>query len=317
MASLDKEIEEFFSRLIGNEEEQDHLVDAVRNGRATQWATDEGIGTCGYSDLNAGMLRYARTLPARQGGPIIEAIQNGSQAVTIDGRSFPMPTPGLPPAQQAASYVNMVNQTTNNIDMSRDTINNINAIGSNVNVDQQIASGDGSNAIGRDNNAPITQGDGNITAATGGGDFAGSTGGGDVTDIDNSNLAGTNFGAGGTAVAAGGDAAVAGGEDGRAVGAGGVGGDVNVNVADNGGTIADGGSVAAGGLAGNVGTAAAGGGNVDQSVEQTVDQSVDQSTTQLAGGDIDQSTDVDVDVAQADTGGVALADQVDMSDPMS
>jgi hypothetical protein len=261
------------------------------------------------------MLRYARTLPARQGGPIIEAIQNGSQAVTIDGRSFPMPTPGLPPAQQAATYVNMVNQTTQNIDMSRDTINNINAIGSNVNVDQQVASGDGAVAIGRDANAPVTTGDENITAATGGGDFTGSTGDGPV--IDDSVLAGTNFGAGGTAVAAGGDAAVAGGQDGRAVGAGGVGGDVNVNVADDGGTIADGGSVAAGGLAGNVGTAATDGGTVDQSVEQTVDQSVDQSSTQLAGGDIDQSTDVNVNVAEAETGGVALADQVDMSDPMT
>jgi hypothetical protein len=54
MASIDKEIEEFFSRLIGNEDEQEQLVHAVQNGRATQWATDEGIGTCGYSDLTRG-----------------------------------------------------------------------------------------------------------------------------------------------------------------------------------------------------------------------------------------------------------------------
>ena len=306
MASLEKEIEEFFQRLIGSDEEQESLVRAVQQGRQTQWETEEGIGTCGYSDINAGMLRYARTLPARQGGPIIEAIQRGSQSVTIDGQTFPMPPPTAAPVQQAAGYVNIVNQTTQNVDMSRDTnlINNINAIGSNVNVNQPVASGDGAVAIGGDANAPVQTGDENIAAATGGGDFTGSTGDGPV--IDDSVLAGTNFGAGGTAVAAGGDANVA-GAGGTATGPGAIGGDVNI--ADRGGTIAEDGGVAAGGIAGTVGTATTTGGVTDQSADQT----------QLAGGDIDQSADVDVDVAAADNGGVVLADQgdVDMSDPMS
>jgi hypothetical protein len=279
---IDKIIEFFQSG-----DEQREFVQAAQAGRTDDFMA-RNFGSCGTADLDRALPGVVERMPAGAARSALAAVSAGNVAV-VGGQALPPPQSA---AARLAQVTNVYQQSTTNIDASRDTtlVNDITAIGSNVNLNQPVASGDGAVAIGRDANAPVTAGDGNVVAQAGG-DVTANTGGGELTNIDNSNLAGVGFGDGG------GDN-VGAAPGGAAAGGGGIAAAPGATVADDGGAAASGGSAAQA---------------IDAST--TIDASAD--TTQLAGGDIDQSADTDVTVAAADDGGIALADQVDSTDPMA
>ncbi|MGQ0804299.1 MAG: hypothetical protein ACT4PI_10615 [Actinomycetota bacterium] len=306
MADIDNAVQallDFFTN------KDDTAANAARNaGGVEGYADNTGITMCDWGDLVKAADPY---LTSNQRAALeATTVNNQGANVNVGGQSFA----GLPPtannAQRLAQATVINNETTNNVTTyDNDVANTLNQVatggGVNVaNIDQQIASGPGSVAVGGDvRDSALATGTGSV-AGSGAADVIGNVGD-DSTVIQDSGLAGVNFGDGPTGPVTGAaPGGVAAGPGGAASGTGPAAAGGSQAAGENiagvaGGGVQDnslGGNAQAGDLPTNVGPGQVAGGEIDQSADDIViaDDSVVAQDQSAAAGIDTGSEDTDI-----------------------
>lgn len=306
MAKIDDAVQALVDFITNNDDTAAKAAHSA--GGVAGYADNTGITTCDWDELVPAAKPYLTSSQVAA----LEAttVNNQGANVNVGGQSFA----GLPAtasnAQRLAQATIINNETTNNVTTyDNDVANTLNQVatggGVNVaNIDQQIASGPGSVAVGGDvRDSALATGAGSVAGA-GAADVIGNVGD-DSTVIQDSGLAGVNFGDGPTGPVTGAaPGGVAAGPGGAASGTGPAAAGGSQAAGENiagvaGGGIQDnslGGNAQAGDLPTNVGPGQVAGGNIDQSADDIVvaDDSVVAQDQSAAAGIDTGSEDTDI-----------------------